>query len=892
MAYDIGVRLGVDGEKAFRSSINAINANIKAMGSELKAVTAQFAKNADSEEALTAKNQVLAKSIAATKEKISVLDKQLERQAEKLRDLGQALDDVVKSHGAESKEALAAQNAYNNQAKAVAKLQDQLNGAKAELAGMENAVKDNKDAIDGLGREVEDAGDAFEEAGQNAVSFGDILKANIISDLVVEGIRKITDGLKDFARFSLESGMNFEAQMSRVQAISGATAEEAGLLADKAKEMGESTVFSATESAQALEYMAMAGWKTDDMLSGLAGIMNLAAASGEDLAATSDIVTDALTAFGLTAADSTHFADVLAVASSNANTNVGMMGETFKYVAPVAGAMGYTVEDAAVAIGLMANSSIKASSAGTALRTLMTNMAKPTSDMADAMYYLGVSLTDDEGNMHSFMEVMDQLRDGFKGGRISQEEYAAAMENWKGMYERGSVDLVQYTRAVTALDIALNGTNESQQAEIAAMLAGKEAMSGLLAIVNASPADYQKLIDAIYDADGAAEAMSKTMTDNLSGSLTLMQSAAEGVGISLYEKVKEPLTAVINDITNNALPAVQQFIDSVDTEDITAGINGFLGAMQTLIPVLVGATAAMAAYKTASSIAGLIDKLKIATNSQTVAQAALNAVMNANPFVLVATLIAGLVTALVTLYMTNETFRNKVNAAWTSVTTTISSGVSKIKTFFTVDIPNAGQKALNWFLDIPDQLKQVGKDLITSLWNGINDKVEWLKKKVGGVIDSIKGVFGGGSSSMASSGGGAGRRSAVAPVMLAAEAGEEVGPMLFRAARMSGGESFPQAVTRSLSDTESNLRATAAIRRVQRDMADAGASVAAYYTAPERRGGGNPSAGNAGNGVDAAAIGQAVREALEGAKVVVDGRTLGRVTMTQQSNMGRAFGTA
>ena len=265
MAYDIGVRLGVDGEKAFRSSINAINANIKAMGSELKAVTAQFAKNASSEEALAAKNQVLAKSIAATKDKIGVLDKELERQTEKLRDLGQALDDVVRAHGAESKEALAAQNAYNNQAKAVAKLQTQMNGAKAELAGMENAVKDNKDAIDGLGREVEDAGDAFEEAGQNAVSFGDILKANIISDLVVEGIRKITDGLKDFARFSLESGMNFEAQMSRVQAISGATAEEAGLLADKAKEMGESTVFSATESAQALEYMAMAGWKTDDI---------------------------------------------------------------------------------------------------------------------------------------------------------------------------------------------------------------------------------------------------------------------------------------------------------------------------------------------------------------------------------------------------------------------------------------------------------------------------------------------------------------------------------------------------------------------------------------------------------------------------------------------------
>lgn len=893
MAYDIGVRLGVDGEKAFRSSINAINANIKSMGSELKAVTAQFAKNADSEEALTAKNAVLAKSIAATKEKISVLDKQLERQAEKLRDLGKALDEVVKAHGADSKEALEAQNAYNNQVKAVAKLTDQLNGAKAELAGMENAVKDNRDAIDGLGREVEDAGDAMEEAGQSAVSFGDLLKANIISDLVVDGLRRITDGLKDFARFSLESGMNFEAQMSRVQAISGATAEDTGRLAEKAKEMGEATVFSATESAQALEYMAMAGWKTDDMLDGLAGIMNLAAASGEDLAATSDIVTDALTAFGLTAADSSHFADVLAVASSNANTNVGMMGETFKYVAPVAGAMGYNVEDVAVAIGLMANSSIKASSAGTALRTLLTNMAKPTSDMSTAMYYLGVSLTDDEGKMYSFNEVMDQLREGFKGGRISQEEYAAAMENWQGMYERGSVDLVEYTKAVTALDIALNGTTEAQQAEIAAMLAGKEGMSGLLAIVNATEADYQKLTDAIADADGTAQEMADTMTDNLSGSLTLMKSAAEGVGISLYEKVKEPLSEVVNDITNNALPSIQQFIDSVDTEDITAGINGFLNAVQMLIPVLAGATAAMVAYKGASSISRIIDLLINATKNQTLAQAALNAVMNANPFVLVATAIAGLVTGLVTLYMTNETFRNKVNAAWTSVTTTISNAVTRVKKFFSEDIPNAGREALDWFKSIPEDLKQVGKDLIENLWNGINDKVEWLKSKVRGVIDIIKGIFGGGTSSTASSGGGAARRSAAAPAAPPAEreSAPAPAPVPFRAAPANAGASLAQTVTSSLSNAESQTRALASIRRVQRDMADAGNSAAAYYTAPERRSGGNPPAGNSGNGADAAAIGNAVREALDGAKVVMDGRTVGRLTAIQQDNMGRALGT-
>ena len=179
--------------------------------------------------------------------------------------------------------------------------------------------------------------------------------------------------------------------MSKVAAISGAAGDELETLSDKAKEMGAKTKFSATEAASAFEYMAMAGWKTTDMLGGIEGIMNLAAASGEDLAAVSDIVTDALTAFGLSAQDSGHFADVLAQASSNATTNVGLMGATFKYVAPVAGAMGYSIEDTAVAIGLMANAGIKGEQAGTALRAMFTRLVKPPKDAADALDALGIS---------------------------------------------------------------------------------------------------------------------------------------------------------------------------------------------------------------------------------------------------------------------------------------------------------------------------------------------------------------------------------------------------------------------------------------------------------------------------------------------------------------------
>lgn len=299
----------------------------------------------------------------------------------------------------------------------------------------------------------------------------------------------------------------FDAGMSKVKAVSGATSAEMEQLRAKAKEMGAQTKFSATESAEAFNYMAMAGWKTADMLDGIEGIMNLAAASGEDLATTSDIVTDALTAFGLSAKDSTHFADVLAAASSNANTNVSMMGETFKYVAPVAGALGFSVEDVSTAIGLMANSGIKGSQAGTALRNLFTKMAKPTKESAAAMEKLGVSLTDSQGNMKDFNTIMGELREGF------------------------------------------SGLTQAEKAQTASALAGQYGMSGLLAIVNSSEKDFNKLQDAIYNADGASKEMADTMMDNLPGAITLAKSALEGLGIRIGEVITPAITKIVQVFT-------------------------------------------------------------------------------------------------------------------------------------------------------------------------------------------------------------------------------------------------------------------------------------------------------------------------------------------------------
>lgn len=342
----------------------------------------------------------------------------------------------------------------------------------------------------------------IDESGFNSgiSKLGTIAKGGL--SVLAGAVTGITAAMGTGMAAAVNVGMNFESQMSKVQAISGATGEDLTALTEKAKEMGAKTKFSATESGQALEYMAMAGWKTGDMLSGIEGIMNLAAASGEDLAATSDIVTDALTAFGLSAKDSTHFADVLAVASSNANTNVAMMGETFKYVAPVAGALGFSAEDTATAIGLMANAGIKGSQAGTNLRAIMSRLAKPTDDVQTAMDKLGISLTDSQGNMKSFSTIMGDLRKGFAG------------------------------------------LSEAEAASMAATIGGQEAMSGLLAIVTASDADFAKLESAIYSCDGAAAQMAETMNGNLKGQLTILKSSAEALGLELYDSVKEPLTGL------------------------------------------------------------------------------------------------------------------------------------------------------------------------------------------------------------------------------------------------------------------------------------------------------------------------------------------------------------
>lgn len=334
--------------------------------------------------------------------------------------------------------------------------------------------------------------------------------------LQVGAVLGVSIGLKD----TIDTYKDFEAAMSQVKAVSGATGSEFDKLTAKAKEMGATTKFTATQSAEAFNYMAMAGWDSQQMLDGIEGILNLAAASGEDLGTTSDIVTDALTAFGLKASDAAHFSDVLAQSAASANTNVSMMGESFKYVAPIAGAMKYSVEDTSLALGLMANASVKGSMAGTSLKTALANMAAPTDKMATAMKKYGISLTDSNGNMKTLKGVLDNLRS------------------------------------------SLGGLSETEKTAAASTIFGKEAMSGMLAIINATESDYNKLAESINNADGAASKMSDTMLDNLEGSITLLQSAMDGVKISFGERLS-PYVRGIADWLTEQMPEVEQGLNEM-----------------------------------------------------------------------------------------------------------------------------------------------------------------------------------------------------------------------------------------------------------------------------------------------------------------------------------------
>ena len=457
----ITVEIGGDTMK-LQTALKGVNTEIRNTQSQLKDVEKLLKLDPGNTELIAQKHRLLAQAVSETREKL-----------ETLKTAQQQADEALRN-------GTISQDQYDA-------LQREIIETEQRLRSLEEQANQSATALQKIGA----TGEKLQTVGNKISSVGQKL-------LPVTGV---VTGLGTAA---VKTAADFDSAMSRVAAVSGATGSDFDSLRDKAREMGAKTKFSATEAADAMNYMAMAGWKTEDMLSGIEGVMYLAAASGEDLATTSDIVTDALTAFGLTAADSGHFADVLAAASSNANTNVSMMGETFKYCAPVAGALGFSVEDMAEAIGLMGNAGIKASQAGTSMRSIMTNLTGDVKLSGVAIGDVTIATTNADGSMRSLSAILADCRGAFAG------------------------------------------MTEAEKANNAEALVGKNAMSGFLALMNAAPEDIEKVSGAVNNCKDAAKNMADTMQDNLEGQLTILKSQLQELAISFGDLLMPAVRSIVS----------------------------------------------------------------------------------------------------------------------------------------------------------------------------------------------------------------------------------------------------------------------------------------------------------------------------------------------------------
>lgn len=648
-----GITVEIGGDTTgLDKALKSVNTTIKNTQSSLKDVNKLLKLDPSNTELLSQKQKLLKDAIGATKEKLDSLKAAQEQAKAQLEsgDLGQDKYDALQREIIETEEELK-------------RLQEQAATTSTSLA-----------KIDEVGQKMESAGNSIAGAGKSMMPL----------TLAIGGV----------GTAAVKTAADFDAGMSQVAAISGATGDDLEALRDKAREMGSKTKFSASEAASAMEYMAMAGWKTGDMLGGIEGIMNLAAASGEDLATTSDIVTDALTAFGLSAEDSGHFADILAAASSNANTNVSMMGETFKYCAPIAGALGFSAEDTAEAIGLMANAGIKSTQAGTALRTIMNNLTGEVKISGKAIGDVTIATTNADGSMRDLSDILADCRTAF------------------------------------------SGLSESEKAQAAETLVGKNAMSGFLALMNAAPEDIDKLSNAIDNCDGTAESMAATMQDNLAGQLTILKSQLEELAISFGEILMPAIRSIVSHI--------QGFIDKLNGMDesqkkaiITIGlVVAAIGPLLVIIGTVISKVGV--AMQGFVKLAGAFNKIKAAASAGTGIFGKLGAAIGgvSAPVLAVVAVIAVLVAAFVHLWNTNEGFREAILSTWEKIKTTVSNFVEGIR-------ERLAALGIS-FSDIAETIKAIWNGLcavLAPIFEGAFNAIANVLQTVLGVITGILDVF-------------------------------------------------------------------------------------------------------------------------------------------------------
>ena len=742
--------------KSMLTQMKLVTSEYKVEAAQAKALGSQTDLLSAKKKELTAKIQLQTEAIklqegnlAAQKQKLTELQAAEQKLKEKVAELTAAYEDSVKATGKDSEESkkLKAQldetkeahakagNAVKKQEDAIAKNTIKVNESRVALADQQTELKETEDKLESAGKEFEEfgedvkkTGNSMDDTGKKTVSLGDIIKANLISSAIINGVKALANAIKSLATAAVGVGSDFESGMSQVAATMGITTEEIAAGSEEfkkleaaAKNAGATTQFSATQAAEALNYMALAGYDADKAIETLPTVLNLAAAGGMDLALASDMVTDSMSALGETAGTTESFVDKMAKTSQKSNTSVQQLGEAILTVGGTAKNLAGGVGEMNTVLGIFADNGVKGAEGGTALRNVILSLTAPTDTAKKKMEELGLKVFDTEGNMRPLNDTFNDLNE------------------------------------------ILGTMTQGQQTEVLNEIFNKVDLKSVNALLANSGERFDELSGYISDCDGAAANMAATMNDNLQGKVTILKSGLEGLGIAAYEKFKTPLT--------NAVEKVTEVIGELQTDLTDGSLSGALEKIATgfgnlvekageivaavlpalleglgwiadngeaIVSVLVGIGAGFAAFKVASLIQGVVSAFqafKLANEGATIAQWAMNAAMNANPIVLVVTLVAGLIAAIVTFIATNEDARAAIANVWAKIKEAIEKVVTAIVTFFTQTLPTAFSQVIEFLGNIVSQIKAAFDGVVTFLqqlpskiWNAIVSTVDAIRE--------------------------------------------------------------------------------------------------------------------------------------------------------------------
>lgn len=747
----------------FTSQMRSMLTQMKLVTSEYKVEAAQAKALGSQTDLLKAKKTELTAKIklqtdaiklqqtnlAAQKQKLTELQAAEQKLKEKVAELTKAYDESIKATGEDSEESkklkaqldetkeahAKAENAVKKQEDAIAKNTIKLNESRVALAEEQAELKETEDKLESagdefgeFGDEVENAGDSMDETGKKTVSLGDIIKANLISSAIINGVKALAKGIKELATAAIGVGADFESGMSQVAATMGITTEEIAAGSEEfskleaaAKEAGATTQFSATQAAEALNYMALAGYDADKSIETLPTVLNLAAAGGMDLATASDMVTDSMSALGDTAGTTESFVDKMAKTSQKSNTSVQQLGEAILTVGGTAKNLAGGVDEMNTVLGIFADNGVKGAEGGTALRNIILSLTAPTDSAREKMKELGLEVFDANGNMRPLNDTFNDLNE------------------------------------------ILGTMTQGEQTEVLNNIFNKTDLKSVNALLANSGERFDELSGYISDCDGAAADMAATMNDNLQGKVTILKSGLEGLGIAAYEKFKTPITNAVdniitvignlqNDLTDGSLSGALEkiatgFGNMVEkaSEIVAAVLPAILEGLgwiadngEAVVSILAGIGAGFAAFKVASLIQTVVtafQAFKVANEGATIAQWAMNAAMNANPIVLIITLVAGLVAAVVTFIATNEDARAAIAAVWEKIKAAIEVVVTAIVKFFTQTLPSAFAQVIEFLGNIVSQIKEAFNGVVTFLqqlpskiWNAIVSTVDAIRE--------------------------------------------------------------------------------------------------------------------------------------------------------------------